>query len=395
MAENVHNEVDETQDDVERGLPSVNKQNKPKGGVGQKIIVGMVGIVVVLALVAVNGGFSSETESQQVDIKSNDEIGNRLGPAPALPPPPPPPEKEAEPKTPDIIQTGQIAPPPPPQYVTVNNDRNQEPTPLERKQQSNLLAFGNVSRAPGGQQQRSAEEIAQQYVNQQTNGGFIGGEEAERADGLGAQMKPTSLDGSRAGIIADRNMFVTRGTFLDCALETAISSDVPGMTSCRLTRDVYSTSGKVLLLERGSRITGQYQGGLQRGKARIFVLWTRVETPNGVVVNLDSPGTDSLGRSGHSGYIDSHFWQRFGGAIMLSLIDDIGTYAANQASGSSSGNNQIQFGGTAETARDAAGIALENSINIPDTLLKHQGEHINVFVARDLDFRGVYELRAQ
>ncbi|MDL1993292.1 type IV secretion system protein VirB10 [Vibrio parahaemolyticus] len=394
MAENVHNEVDETQDDVERGLPSVNKQNKPKGGVGQKIIVGMVGIVVVLALVAVNGGFSSETESQQVDIKSNDEIGNRLGPAPALPPPPAP-EKEAEPKTPDIIQTGQIAPPPPPQYVTVNNDRNQEPTPLERKQQSNLLAFGNVSRAPGGQQQRSAEEIAQQYVNQQTNGGFIGGEEAERADGLGAQMKPTSLDGSRAGIIADRNMFVTRGTFLDCALETAISSDVPGMTSCRLTRDVYSTSGKVLLLERGSRITGQYQGGLQRGKARIFVLWTRVETPNGVVVNLDSPGTDSLGRSGHSGYIDSHFWQRFGGAIMLSLIDDIGTYAANQASGSSSGNNQIQFGGTAETARDAAGIALENSINIPDTLLKHQGEHINVFVARDLDFRGVYELRAQ
>ena len=395
MADKLHNEVDETQDDVERGLPSVNKQNKPKGGVGQKIIVGLVGIVVVLALVAVNGGFSSETESQQVDIKSNDEIGNRLGPAPALPPPPPPPEKESEPKTPDIIQTGQIAPPPPPQYVTVNNDRNQEQTPLERKQQSNLLAFGNVSRAPGGQQQRSAEEIAQQYVNQQTNGGFIGGEEAERADGLGAQMKPTSLDGSRAGIIADRNMFVTRGTFLDCALETAISSDVPGMTSCRLTRDVYSTSGKVLLLERGSRITGQYQGGLQRGKARIFVLWTRVETPNGVVVNLDSPGTDSLGRSGHSGYIDSHFWQRFGGAIMLSLIDDVGTYAANQASGSSSGNNQIQFGGTAETARDAAGIALEHSIDIPDTLLKHQGEHINVFVARDLDFRGVYELRAQ
>ncbi|HCE2641731.1 TPA: type IV secretion system protein VirB10 [Vibrio parahaemolyticus] len=396
MAENLHNEVDETQDDVERGLPSVNKQNKPKGGVGQKIIVGLVGVVMVLALVAVNGGFSSESEPQQEGIKSNDEIGNRLGPAPTLPPPPPPPapEKEAETKTPDIIQTGQIAPPPP-QYVAVNNDRNQEPTPLERKQQSSLLAFGNVSRAPGGRQQGSAESIAQQYVSQQTGGGFIGGEEAERADGLDAEMKPTTLEGARAGLIADRNMFVTRGTFLDCALETAISSDVPGMTSCRLTRDVYSTSGKVLLLERGSRITGQYQGGLQRGKARIFVLWTRVETPNGVVVNLDSPGTDSLGRSGHSGYIDSHFWQRFGGAIMLSLIDDVGTYAANQASGSSSGNNQIQFGGTAETARDAAGIALENSINIPDTLLKHQGEHINVFVARDLDFRGVYELRAQ
>ncbi|EJE4183745.1 type IV secretion system protein VirB10 [Vibrio parahaemolyticus] len=400
MTENEHNYIDDqSYDNADRGLPLVNKKNKPKGGVGQKIILGMVGIVVVMALVAVNGGFSSESEpTPQGEIKSNDEIGNRLGPAPALPPPPKPPEppKQTEPEPPAIIRTGQIVapPPPPPQYV-VNSEKNKEPTPQERKQQSGLLAFGNVSRASGGKDTISAEQISQQYAGQSSNSSFMGGEEPERADGLGAQMKPTALEGVRAGLIADRNMFVTRGTFLDCALETAISSDVPGMTSCRLTRDVYSTSGTVLLLERGSRITGQYQGGLQRGKARIFVLWTRVETPNGVVVNLDSPGTDALGRSGHSGYIETHFWQRFGGAIMLSLIDDVGTFVANKASGGSSGNNQIQFGGTAETARDASSIALENSINIPDTLLKHQGEHINVFVARDLDFRGVYELRAQ
>ncbi|WP_229636045.1 type IV secretion system protein VirB10 [Vibrio parahaemolyticus] len=398
MAEKINNDAETAQENADRGLPSINKRGKPGGGVGQKIAVAGIGIVVVLALVAVNGGFSSEPDTiDKTSIVSNDEVGNRLGPAPDLPPPPMPPEppKQEYPEKPTVIQTGQIAPPPP-QYVTVNNDRNKEPTPLERKQQSSLLAFGNVSRAPGGQQQMSPEQIAQQYANQQSGAGFMGGpEDADRADGLNAEMKATTLEGARAGLIADRNMFVTRGTFLDCALETAISSDVPGMTSCRLTRDVYSTSGKVLLLERGSRITGQYQGGLQRGKARIFVLWTRVETPNGVVVNIDSPGTDALGRSGHTGYIETHFWQRFGGAIMLSLIDDVGTFVANKASGSSDGNNQIQFGGTAETTRDAAGIALENSINIPDTLLKHQGEHINVFVARDLDFRGVYELQAQ
>jgi hypothetical protein len=118
-------------------------------------------------------------------------------------------------------------------------------------------------------------------------------------------------------------MFVTKGAFLDCALETAISSDLAGMTSCRLTRDVYSTSGKVLLIERGSKIVGEYQSGLQKGKARIFVLWSRIETPTGVIVKLDSAGTGPLGRSGHSGFIDTHFWERFGSAILLSLIDDV------------------------------------------------------------------------
>lgn len=300
----------------------------------------------------------------------------------------------------DLIRTAQVATPPPaPSYPASGRQEDQPPTPQERKAASSLLAFGSVSRSgQADQASMSAEARAQQMALEQTRGqggvgSMMGSGEAERADGLGARLTPTQIEGARASLIADRNMFITKGTFLDCALETAINSSVPGMTSCRLTRDVYSTSGKVLLLERGSRIVGQYQGGLQRGQARVFVLWNRIETPTGVVVNLDSPGTDSLGRSGHSGYVDTHFWERFGGAIMLSLIDDVGTWAANKSAPSSGGNNQIQFGGTTDAAKDAAGIALENSINIPPTLVKHQGDHINVFVARDLDFRGVYDLK--
>jgi type IV secretion system protein VirB10 len=42
-----------------------------------------------------------------------------------------------------------------------------------------------------------------------------------------------------------------------------------------------------------------------------------------------------------------------------------------------------------------AAKALENSINIPPTLYKNQGERVAIFVARDLDFRGVYGLERQ
>jgi len=406
MAEHKDVQDAENRDDsADRGLPSINR-GAAGGGLAQKLLVGVGAVVTVVALIAVNGGFASDAaeETQTAAEGGSNEISNHLGPAPEIPDPPePPPKPEPKAKEPKVIHTGQLtqpkpAAPPRPRYLAATHAtrrKDKKPTPRERKRDASLLAFADNDHTGGTDRQaaqRQAHAVAVAQHRGDAGGMVATGGGAERADGLGANLKPTQVSGARASVIANRNMFITKGTFLDCALETAISSDVPGMTSCRLTRDVYSTSGRVVLLERGSKVVGQYQSGMEQGKARIFVLWTRVETPNGVVVNLDSPGTDALGRSGHSGYLDTHFWQRFGSAIMLSLIDDVGTYAAHAAS-SGKGNTQVQFGGTAEAAQNAAGIALEHSIDIPPTLVKHQGDHISIFVARDLDFRGVYDLK--
>ena len=44
---------------------------------------------------------------------------------------------------------------------------------------------------------------------------------------------------------------------------------------------------------------------------------------------------------------------------------------------------------------DAAGIAVQNSINIPPSLRKAQGAEVSIFVAQDFDFPGVYGLRSR
>lgn len=161
------------------------------------------------------------------------------------------------------------------------------------------------------------------------------------------------------------------------------------MTACVITRNIYSDNGKVLLIERGSTASGEYKSSLRQGMARIFVLWSRIKTPHGVVIDLDSPGTDQLGGAGVPGYVDTHFWERFGGALMLSLVDDVAAgLATNQ------NNNQFNFNNTSDAAQNMATEALKNTINIPPTLYKNQGEQVGIYIARDLDFSDVYDVSA-
>ncbi|MEI2298713.1 type IV secretion system protein VirB10 [Ensifer sp. MJa1] len=207
----------------------------------------------------------------------------------------------------------------------------------------------------------------------------------QRFNGL---LRPTKLEGSRAGTLGNRNFIVAMGTSIPCVLETAMASDQPGFTSCVINRDVLSDNGRVVLMEKGTQVVGEYRGGLQRGQKRLFVLWNRAKTPKGVIVTLASSATDALGRAGVNGYVDTHWWERFGSGLLLSIVGDATSYASGRLQ-----DSDVEGQNTTRAGQQAAAIAVEQSINIPPTLNKHQGEVVSIFVARDLDFSSVYRLR--
>jgi type IV secretion system protein VirB10 len=210
----------------------------------------------------------------------------------------------------------------------------------------------------------------------------------EPRNDLADKLKPTPIEGVRAARLPNRNLLVTQGTSIPCVLETAMSSDVAGFVSCVVLRDVMSDSGNVVLMEKGTQVVGEYRGNVRRGSKRLFVLWTRAKTPTGVIAALSSPATDALGRAGFDGDIDTHFFERFGSALLLSIVSDASSIGRQQLQDSS-----IQINDTTGATNTAAGIAVEQSINIPPTLNKNQGELVNIFVARDVDFSSVYQLR--
>lgn len=187
----------------------------------------------------------------------------------------------------------------------------------------------------------------------------------------------------------DLTHLLRRNTMIPCGLRTKIVTTYPGVTSCLVSKDIYSADGRMLLIEKASEVIGEQRSALVQGQARVFVLWTRIETPKGISVDIDSGGSDTLGASGHEGWVDTHFWQRFGGAMLLSVIDDAFATLANSTSQQGS---QVSYQNTTQATNEMAAKALESTINIPPTAYINQGGAINIIVARDVDFRGVYEL---
>tara|TARA_R110002124_G_scaffold278874_1_gene451101 strand:+ start:7935 stop:9047 length:1113 start_codon:yes stop_codon:yes gene_type:complete len=183
--------------------------------------------------------------------------------------------------------------------------------------------------------------------------------------------------------IQNQDYMIAQGTTISGVLETAIQSDLAGHLRAIVTRDIYSFDGSNILIPRGSKIIGQYQSNIKQGQSRLFVIWQRIIRPDGVDISLNSPGTDALGRAGLGGEVDTRFLERFGSAILLSMIDGAVQAGVNAASNTDAQTIVTSSGGA---LNNSAEIALKNAINIAPTIHVDQGTAINIFVTSDLDF---------
>jgi type IV secretion system protein VirB10 len=195
--------------------------------------------------------------------------------------------------------------------------------------------------------------------------------------------------------VPDSSLVMPMGTTFTCSLVTRVVSAVAGNVSCITSRNVYSADNRVVLLEKGSKLEGEYKMvNVRPGMTRIPVLWTRVRTPppHSVVVDLDSPATGALGETGLGGYVDNRWGERLGAALLLSLIDDAVKIVI--ADKQEAGSGTVVFGtGTAQTGSRLAEQVLAATINIPPLLTANQGDTVGVYVRHDVDFRSVYALR--
>lgn len=192
---------------------------------------------------------------------------------------------------------------------------------------------------------------------------------------VGAESPPVA----HAVALADPSNTVVQGALIAAVLETAVNSDLPGYARALVSRDVRGFDGARVLIPRGSRLVGQYKSGVATGQSRAFIIWTRLIRPDGVSIQLASPVMDAAGETGLAGRVDRHFLQRFGSAMLLSVVG-----GAAQAIGDSSSSTLVI--GTSSQAQSAAAQAVQADGRIAPTIRVLQGAPIQVFVARDLVF---------
>lgn len=299
-------------------------------------------------------------------------------------PEPPPPEPEPE------SDTTQFDVPPPPSVVVTD--------PI----------------APAAEEP-PVEEFPERYKSKQIvldsakngEGGALSGETGDGLTVAGEDRNSKYL--AAASSLADRSAtarqikridaFIPEGTMIPGILETAIVSDLPGQVRAIVSQDVHSFDGRRILIPTGTRLIGEYQSEITRGQKRIFVIWTRLIRDDGVTVRLNSIGADSLGRSGLTGRVDNKYRERFGSAILLSIVGAGASYLTGFGSGQAFGTDNddadeaeaLARETIAQTFSDMANQALSENLRIPPTISVSQGERIFVYVRQDLDFSALYD----
>ncbi|GHH25660.1 hypothetical protein GCM10008023_39270 [Sphingomonas glacialis] len=281
-------------------------------------------------------------------------------------------------------------------------------TMADAARRSPIMAFGTTGTSavalPGTsmaeaqpQQQGAGQEDGQGRPGGQTTAGrqgfgasgFGAANEESGPTGKGTtdfsdQLGHASIQTVRATIVADRNLLLSAGTVIPCTLQTAINSTQAGFVSCVINHDVYSENGRIVLLDKGTKVLGQYSGGITQGQARLFVLWTRALTPRGVAIDLGSPAADSLGRAGLPGGVDTQFWARFGVGLVISVLEDASQIASPSLAGEGSNTTQVPS--------NTGSTVLNQTMQIRPILKKNQGDTAAIFVAKDFDFRSVYDV---
>jgi type IV secretion system protein VirB10 len=350
--------------DLDAGAPELRSNDLRR--MNRRALFFLAAIILLLIIVAFwmlksGSGKNEALPKQREETVSVPEAPKSIArPLPSLPPPIP------------------LAPPPPlPVQV-----------PAEAEQ---ARAQAQASRGPTLLERRLAMSDSSGSSGQQGIGTAAPGQPGSTRLGLGTNQPDVATS---AQPLLNADTLMLRGTYIRCVLETRIISDIPGFTSCVVTEPVYSFTGRRLLLPKGSKVLGKYDSG-PTGE-REAVIWDRVVTPNGIDVNMASPGVDNLGGSGHPGYLDSHWGSRIGSALLISMLSDAFKYEGEKHGPTST---TISDGGvatqspyqsnTAQTLQDLSSQAVQASANRRPTLTINQGTVVNIYVAKDVDFSGV------
>lgn len=292
-----------------------------------------------------------------------------------------------------VVSSVSAPPPPPPGLTPPALPEVRTSMPKDEKEVARLktesTVYGGGGKGPSSEKNKTA-----------TAGSGFSGSDAN------SQFAQNAITANRATVaeaerIEDLDSTIIQGKIINGVLETAINSDLPGSIRAVVSHDTYAEAGRAILIPKGSRLIGTYNAAVKRGQARVFIIWSRVIRPDGVTIDVNSPGVDGLGRAGLDGDVDNKYVEMFSNALLTSSLDiglaaiGQGLFGDNQSTTTTngSGGTTTSSSATAQSMQEAVQTIgsvgksiVNNTLNLAPTITVDQGAPVNIFVNRELTF---------
>lgn len=361
--------------DMDSGMPTV------AAAPGRVLVVILGGVAIVgIALYALfSDGDSGEVRDEDAPITRVNQPARQQAiptptPVPDIPLPPPPPPAPA--------------PPPPPPPAPAPREPKIDQSQLSKLEQERRASAMLVHGGRVGSLTPSTDRGSKGFAGSDPNLVFSR-----------EYLKDTQADAAEATLMGNMNYVVAQGKVIDAILETAINTDIPGPLRAIVSHDIYAESGHEIMIPKGSRLIGSYNSGIERGQTRVYVIWARIIRPDGIDIQVDSPGVDSLGRAGVAGYVDNKYFEMFAASLLTSsvsiglgiaadsMLDDSGTSSTHTSDGTTTSSGSAGSQAVLEGIRDFSDTSeeiLRGILEQEPTITVDQGTRIKVFVNRDL-----------
>lgn len=186
---------------------------------------------------------------------------------------------------------------------------------------------------------------------------------------------------------------ITADKMFPAVLITPISSQLAGKVVAQIETNIYGTTGRAVLIPKGSKAIGYYRNDNKIGDYRLQIAWTRIITPQGIhIVLSDARGADVKGYSGVIGEVISRNWEKYGMPLMFStlgngLIMGISGYLSNKASASNNPYQAYALSQMADNMQNDVGAVikqylLDNAKTTPIIIIR---EGSRVFISPNTD----------
>ena len=176
---------------------------------------------------------------------------------------------------------------------------------------------------------------------------------------------------------------ITSNKYINAVLETAVISEIPTQSIVAVIEsNIYGFQPKEILLPKGSKVQGKLEQPLAKHSRRMTIVWNRIITPQGKIIELESESIDAQGVSGLKGKLDNRTKDKYGGALMISALNTFANLSVDVASV----RQQALVQSITNQLAPLTNQMIRENMNVKPVISIRQGERIVIKPTQDIFF---------